>query len=63
MLNVRLAGDHQYGKIAVHLAVVGDVFDGVFLCCLSRTRYLGMRSGTELSQFLTVYLSVFEFQL
>ena len=25
MLNVRLAGDH--------LAVAGDVYDGVFLCC------------------------------
>ena len=33
MLNVRLAGDHLYGKFAVHLAVAGDVFDGVFLCC------------------------------
>ena len=30
MLNVRLADDHLYGKIAVHLAVAGDVFDGVF---------------------------------
>ena len=28
MLNVRLAGE-----IAVHLAVAGDVFDGVFMCC------------------------------
>ena len=28
MLNVRLAGE-----IAVHLAVAGDVFDGVFICC------------------------------
>ena len=27
MLNVRLAGGHQ---TAVHLAVVGGVFDGVF---------------------------------
>ena len=32
VLNVRLAGDHLYGE-AVHLAVAGDVFDGVFLCC------------------------------
>ena len=30
MLNVRLAGDRE---IAVHLAVAGDVFDCVFLCC------------------------------
>ena len=33
MLIVRLAGDHLYLEIAVHLAVAGDVFDGVFLCC------------------------------
>ena len=32
MLNVRLAGDHLW-EITVHLAVAGDVFDGVFLCC------------------------------
>ena len=30
MLNVRLAGDHLYGKSAVHLAVACDVYDGVF---------------------------------
>ena len=34
MLNVRLAGGHLYGETAVHLAVVGGVFDGAFLCCL-----------------------------
>ena len=34
MLNVRLAGDHLYGKwLTVHLAVACDVFDDVFLCC------------------------------
>ena len=32
MLIVKLAGDHLYG--VVHLAVAGDVFDGVFLCSL-----------------------------
>ena len=31
MLIVRLAGDHLYGKIAVRLAVAGDVFDGFFV--------------------------------
>ena len=31
-VNVRLAGTTYMG-IAVHLAVAGDVFDGVFLCC------------------------------
>ena len=44
MLNVRLAGDTSMG-IAVHLAVAGDVFDGVFdgifLCCLFPSRCLG----------------------
>ena len=33
MLLVRLADDHLYRKKAVHLAVAGDVFEGVFLCC------------------------------
>ena len=31
MLNARQAGDHMYGKKAVHLPVAGDVFNGVFL--------------------------------
>ena len=30
MLIVRLAVDYLYGIKGVHLAVVGDVFDGVF---------------------------------
>ena len=38
MLNLRLAGDHQFGKL---LAVAGDVFDGVFLCCLFPMSFLG----------------------
>ena len=41
MLNVRLACDHLYGEKAIHLAVVGDVFDGVLLCCPFSTRFLG----------------------
>ena len=32
MSNVRLASDHLW-EIAVHLAVAGDVFGCVFLCC------------------------------
>ena len=28
-------------EIAIHLAVAGDVFDGVFLCCLFPTICLG----------------------
>ena len=56
MLNVRLAGDHLYGKIAVHLAVAGDDFDGVFLCCPFSQEMSWMRSGTLMSQFLRVFL-------
>ena len=33
MFSVRLAGDHLFVEKAVHLAVAGEVFDGVFLCC------------------------------
>ena len=47
MLNVRLAGDHLNGReIAVHLAVAGDVFDGLFLCCPFPHEMSWMRSGT-----------------
>ena len=47
--------------IAVHLAVVGDVFDGVFLCCPFSHEMSSMRSGTELSQFLRVFLPILAF--
>ena len=33
LLNVRLASDHIEWEIAVHLAIAGDVYDSVFLCC------------------------------
>ena len=46
MLNVRLAGDHLNVEIAVQLAVAGDVFDGVFLCCPFSHEMSWMRSGT-----------------
>ena len=29
MFNVRLAGDHLYGKMTAHIAVAVDVFDSV----------------------------------
>ena len=45
MLNVRLAGDHLNGEIAVHLTVACDVFAGVFLCP-STHEMSWMRSGT-----------------
>ena len=37
MLNVRLAGYHQYGKLLFHLAVAVNVFDCVF-CAVSFPR-------------------------
>ena len=42
--------------MAVQLAVAGDVFDGVFLCCPFSDEMSWMRSGTKLSQFLSVFL-------
>ena len=59
MLNVRLAGDHQYGEIAIHLAVTGDVIDGVFFVLLFSHEMSWMRSGTELSQFLRGFPTYF----
>ena len=41
MLNVRLAAE-----IAVHLAVAGDVFGGVCLCCPLSQEVSWMRSGS-----------------
>ena len=41
MLNVRLADDHLGNCCS--LAVAGEVFDGVFLCCPFSNE---MRSGT-----------------
>ena len=46
MLNVRLADGHLYGETAVHLAVAGDVFNGVFLCCPFSHQMSWMRSET-----------------
>ena len=53
MLNIRLAGDHQYGKLLfTWLSLVMSLM--VSFCAAMRC--LGMRSGTELSQFLRVFL-------
>ena len=46
MLIVRLAGDHLYGEIAVHLAVACDVFIDVSLCCPFSHEMSWMNSGT-----------------
>ena len=44
-------------EMAVHLAVAGDLFYGVLFCAVFfPTRCLGMRSKTELSQFLRIFL-------
>ena len=47
-------------KIAVHVAVAGDVFDGVFLCCPFFHKMSWMRSGTELSPFLRGFYLLFQ---
>ena len=42
--------------MAVHLAVAGDVLDGVFFVLSFFPEMSWMRSGTELSQFLRIFL-------
>ena len=42
--------------MAVHLANAGDVFDGVFLYHPFSHEMSWMRSGTELSQCLRIFL-------
>ena len=44
-------------EIAVHLAVAGDVSDGVFLCCPFSHEMCWMRSGTYNGANLMDYLS------
>ena len=56
MFNVRLAGDHLYGKwLFIWLSLV--VFLMVSYCVLSLFSYemSWMRPGTELSQFLAIF--------
>ena len=43
-------------EIAVHLAVAGDGYDGVFLCCPFSHAMSWMRSWTKLSHFRRVFL-------
>ena len=43
--------------MAIHLAVVGDVSDGVLFCAVLEMSC--MRSGTELSQFLRIFCTYF----
>ena len=43
-------------EVAVHLAVAGGAFGGVFLSCPFSLGVSWMRSGTLLSQFMRVFL-------
>ena len=61
MLNVGLADDHLYWQMAVHLAVAGDAFDGIFLCYPYSHEMSWMRSGTQWSQFLKLFPTCFYF--
>ena len=52
MLNVRLAGDHLYGKSLF--------FDGVLFCAVLFSHEMSwIRSGTELGQYLRFYRLLF----
>ena len=54
MLNVRLAGNHVYGKLLlIWLSLV--LFDIFFLCCPFSHEVSCMRSGTEFGQFVRVF--------
>ena len=48
--------------MAVDLTIVGDVFNGVLFCAVLFSHEMSkMRSGTELSQFLRIFLPTFVF--
>ena len=47
-------------EMAVHLALAGDVFDGVLFCAVFFSHEMSwIRSGIELSQFLRIFLPTF----
>ena len=55
MLNIRLAGDHQYGKLLfTWLSLVISLM--VSFCAVFFHDMSWMKSGTELSLFLRVFL-------
>ena len=59
MLNVRLAGDHQYGKLLFTWLLL--VMSLMASCLLSFCPEMSwMRSGTKLSQFLGVFLPSYQ---
>ena len=47
--------------MAVHMAVAGDVFDGVLFCAVLFPEMSWMRSGIELSQSLKIFLPTFKY--
>ena len=54
MFNVRLAGDHLYGKrLFTWLSLVTSLMVSI-LCCPFSHEMSWVRSGTELSQFLRI---------
>ena len=56
MFNVRLAGDHVYGKwLFTWMSLVMSLIVSHFVLSLS-LEMSWMRSGTELSQFLGIFL-------
>ena len=58
MFNVKLAGDHLYGKwLFTWLSLMSLMV--YFLCCPISQEMSLMRSGTELSQFLRIFLPTF----
>ena len=56
MLNVRLAGDHLYGNWLFTRLLLVITLMVSFLCCPFSHEMPWMRSGTELSQFLRVFI-------
>ena len=59
MLNVRLAGDHLYGKwLFSWLSLVMSLIMS-YLCYPFSQEMYWIRYGTEVSQFLRLFLSTF----
>ena len=55
MSNVRLAGDHQYGELFTWLSLMMSLM--VSFCAVFSREVSWSGSGSELSQFLRVFLS------
>ena len=56
MFNVRLAGDHQYGKwLFTWLSLVMSLVVSCFVLSFFSHEMSWMRSGTELNKFLRIF--------